>query len=49
MIKPMFFSTQTLFREWLITNHDKETELLVGLSAPFCISNAISSFEEFSH
>ncbi len=30
MIKPMFFSTQTLFRKWLITNHDKETELLVG-------------------
>lgn len=30
MNKPIFFSTQTLFREWLINNHHKETELFVG-------------------
>jgi uncharacterized protein YdeI (YjbR/CyaY-like superfamily) len=30
MNTPLFFSTQTLFREWLATNHDIETELFVG-------------------
>lgn len=30
MIKPTFFAIQEDFRNWLIKNHDKETELLVG-------------------
>ena len=30
MKEPMFFSTQALFREWLVNNHNKETELFVG-------------------
>ncbi len=30
MKESTFFSTQTLFREWLANNHDKETELFVG-------------------
>jgi len=30
MNEPIFFSTQTQFREWLVHNHNKETELFVG-------------------
>lgn len=30
MQEPTFFSTQELFREWLESNHEKETELIVG-------------------
>ncbi len=30
MNEPIFFSTQTEFREWLAKHHDKETVLLVG-------------------
>lgn len=30
MNKPIFFSIQTLFRECLVNNHDKKTELFVG-------------------
>ena len=30
MNKPIFFSTQIQFREWLINNHKTETELIVG-------------------
>ncbi len=30
MNEPIFFSTQTQFREWLVNNHNKETELIVG-------------------
>lgn len=30
-MKPTFFPIQTDFRRWLEENHDKETELLVGL------------------
>ncbi|MFT7558009.1 MAG: hypothetical protein ACI83D_000689 [Planctomycetota bacterium] len=30
MNKSMFFPTQSLFREWLENNHNKETELFVG-------------------
>ena len=30
MNEPIFFSTQTQFREWLENNHNKETELFVG-------------------
>lgn len=29
-MKPIFFSTQFEFREWLSENHNSETELLVG-------------------
>ncbi len=28
MNEPIFFSAQTLFREWLVNNHNKETELV---------------------
>ena len=30
-VKPKFFSTPIKFREWLEKNHDKQSELLVGL------------------
>lgn len=30
MKEPKFFPTQAQFKEWLASNHDKETELLVG-------------------
>ena len=30
MNKPIFFSTQALFRKWLADNHTNETELIVG-------------------
>lgn len=30
MNEPIFFSTPSLFREWLVNHHDKETELFVG-------------------
>lgn len=30
MNEPLFFSTQTLFREWLASNHANESELFVG-------------------
>ena len=30
MTEPLFFSIQTQFREWLVNNHTKETELIVG-------------------
>ncbi|MCJ8313889.1 MAG: YdeI/OmpD-associated family protein [Saccharospirillaceae bacterium] len=30
MKKPIFFATQALFRQWLIDNHDKQAELIVG-------------------
>ena len=30
MTEPTFFSTQTLFREWLASNHKTETALIVG-------------------
>jgi uncharacterized protein YdeI (YjbR/CyaY-like superfamily) len=29
-MKPKFFSSPALFREWLERNHDKESELLIG-------------------
>jgi uncharacterized protein YdeI (YjbR/CyaY-like superfamily) len=31
MMKPVFFNTQKDFREWLIKNHDKETEIWIGM------------------
>lgn len=30
MMNPIFFERQEAFREWLETNHDKESELIVG-------------------
>src|SRR3954471_9473840 len=30
MSNPTFFATQNEFRDWLKTNHDQKTELLVG-------------------
>ena len=30
MNKPLFFSNQSQFREWLVNNHTKETSLIVG-------------------
>ncbi len=40
MNEPLFFSTQALFRQWLVNNHTNETELFVGY---YKIKSAIKS------
>lgn len=35
-MKPIFFTSQKEFRKWLIRNHEKETELIVGFYKVSC-------------